>query len=262
MGAGQRNLRGDDPRRPDRRRSTTLGRRPSPRTACRCARLTSSPSWGPSSRSTWSAIACAHRRPRSAGAVPKGEARVLPDGIGKKGVYRDEDGVVRGLVALHAPRLPGALQRRGTLVGLPLPRLALRRRRLRAGGPRSAAARAPGRGPVSVPLPDLEECGTTRWTCAASTCTSPWLGPRGDPPVGTSTAGRSTGTSGATCSGRWGGGLPGRRTGLPWLQLVSTRPTRTSARRRSWTAWSPCARRSATVASRWSVTTGAAGSAG
>jgi glycine/D-amino acid oxidase-like deaminating enzyme/nitrite reductase/ring-hydroxylating ferredoxin subunit len=28
----------------------------------------------------------------SAGGVPRGEARVLPDGLGKKGVYRDEDG--------------------------------------------------------------------------------------------------------------------------------------------------------------------------
>jgi Rieske Fe-S protein len=33
------------------------------------------------------------------GGVPPGEARVLPDGVGKKGVYRDEDG------ALHAVSL-------------------------------------------------------------------------------------------------------------------------------------------------------------
>lgn len=34
---------------------------------------------------------------RSSGGVPKGEARVLPDGLGKKGVYRDEDGTLHAV---------------------------------------------------------------------------------------------------------------------------------------------------------------------
>jgi glycine/D-amino acid oxidase-like deaminating enzyme/nitrite reductase/ring-hydroxylating ferredoxin subunit len=32
-----------------------------------------------------------------AGGVPKGEARVVPDGVGKKGVYRDEDGTLHAV---------------------------------------------------------------------------------------------------------------------------------------------------------------------
>ena len=49
----------------------------------------------------------------------------------------------RRLVALHAPRLPRALERRRAQLGLPLPRLALRRRRHRPRGPGGQAARSP-----------------------------------------------------------------------------------------------------------------------
>ena len=57
--------------------------------------------------------------------------------------YRDDDGrAARGLQPLHAPRLPGGLERRRADLGLPLPRLALRRRRRGPQRPRRRAARA------------------------------------------------------------------------------------------------------------------------
>ena len=49
----------------------------------------------------------------------------------------------RRLVALHAPRLPPAVQRGRAELGLPVPRLALRRRRRGAGGACGRAARSP-----------------------------------------------------------------------------------------------------------------------
>ncbi len=83
----------------------------------------------------------------SAEEVPAGEARVVRAGAGKIGVFRDENGAVHGVSpALHAPRLPRALQQRRALVGLPVPRLALRRRRGHTRGAGDEAARAARRG--------------------------------------------------------------------------------------------------------------------
>jgi Rieske Fe-S protein len=41
---------------------------------------------------------------RSADRIPTGQARVLPDGLGKKGVYRDEDGDLHA-VSLRCPHM-------------------------------------------------------------------------------------------------------------------------------------------------------------
>jgi len=86
----------------------------------------------------------------SAARVGPGEGRVVRDGLGKAGVYR-------GLAAVHTPRLPAALQRRGAKLGLPMSRLPLRRRRRGAGGAGHEPTRA--QAPLVPPLPKLRHEG-------------------------------------------------------------------------------------------------------
>ena len=61
-----------------------------------------------------------------AGDLAPGEGGTVRVGAKKVGAYRDDDGdAARGLDRLHAPGLRGRLERRGDVVGLPVPRLAL-----------------------------------------------------------------------------------------------------------------------------------------
>src|SRR5215216_4967710 len=55
------------------------------------------PGWAPSTRSTSSATAFGPRRRFRAAAYPPGEARVVPDGLGKKGIYRAEEGTLHAV---------------------------------------------------------------------------------------------------------------------------------------------------------------------
>src|SRR5437764_445947 len=158
MGLGDRDLRRDHPHRPDRGPRKQLGRHV----------LTQSPlaQLEPRARAARREVQRRlHRRPappttgahdsqhparRGAhGARRRRQERRLPRLRGQ---------AARRLITVHAPRLPGALQRRRALLGLSMPRLPLRPRRDGVGRPGGRAAyttrAVTGSASTSAALPD------------------------------------------------------------------------------------------------------------
>ena len=92
----------------------------------------------------------------SAEALAPGEGAVVGDGLQPASrLSRRRRQASRALGALHAPRLHRPLQRRGAKLGLPLPRLPLRRGRRGARGARREAAPASRLAPGPDPSPRL-----------------------------------------------------------------------------------------------------------